>query len=214
MLLLQSTISITQLRKECPFVSTRDEKTTRNISTVVCKSHYWPSHSAEDKQELDRYLDRSCNQADPDLKHSIKSKGSTPCKSVSHVWVLSLSHVTMVYYAMLQLTGATVKSSEQHNETGKSRTKQDNEDCLKTLRFLKHDNTVSQAGDATVDPHAMFNRMITVAARESNIEEFFHYEKIQERMSFFKNTIIIKRDKPSLRIVNMLEEESLDDIRN
>ena len=60
----------------------------------------------------------------------------------------------------------------------------------------------------------MFNRMITVAARESNIEEFFHYEQIQERMSFFKNTMIIKRDKPSLRIVNMLEEESLDDIRN
>ena len=26
--------------------------------------------------------------------------------------------------------------------------------------------------------------------------------------------MIIKRDKPSLRIVNMLEEESLDDIRN
>ena len=212
--MLQLTISITQSRKECPSISTRDEKTTRNISTVVCKSHYWPSHSAEDKQELDRYLDRSCNQTDPDLKCSIKSKGSTPYKSVCHVWVLSPSHVTMVHYAMLQLIGATVKSSEQHDKIGKSRTKQDYEDCLKTLRFLKHDNTVSQTGDATVDPHAMFNRMITVAARESNIEEFFHYEQTQEPMPFFKNTMIIKRGKPSLRIVNLLEEESLDDIRN
>ena len=60
----------------------------------------------------------------------------------------------------------------------------------------------------------MFNRMITVAARESNIEEFFHYEQTQEPMPFFKNTMIIKRGKPSLRTVNLLEEESLDDIRN
>ena len=79
----------------------------------------------------------------------------------------------MVHYAMLQLIGATVKSSEQHDKIGKSRTKQDYEDCLKTLRFLKHDNTVSETGDATVDAHAMLNRMITVAARESNIEDFF-----------------------------------------
>ena len=79
----------------------------------------------------------------------------------------------MVHYAMLQLIGATVKSSEQHDKIGKSRIKQDYEDCLKTLRFLKHDNTVSETGDATVDAHAMLNRMITVAARESNIEDFF-----------------------------------------
>ena len=57
--------------------------------------------------------------------------------------------------------------------------------------------------------------MITVAAQEGNIEEFFHYELTQEPMLLFKNGIMRKRDKPSLRKV-MTEEEVIkkDDIKN
>ena len=153
----------------------------------------------------------------------------------------------MVHDAMLQLTGAAAKSSEQHEEIGKSRTKQDYQDCLKflnwlairnaflipdenlhslssgmvsiqgkddvnceraedigkkiqaaldntaynnasikrkdqikTLKFLQHDKTVSKTGGAAFHSHATFNRMITVAVREDNIEEFFHYDLTQD----------------------------------
>ena len=54
-------------------------------------------------------------------------------ESVRHVWVFSLCHVAMVHDVMLQLTGAAGKSSEQHEEIGKSRTKQDHQDCLNFL---------------------------------------------------------------------------------
>ena len=89
-------------------------------------------------------------------------------------------------------------------------------DQVKMFRSLLHDNTVSQTVDATVDPNSMFSKMTTVAAREYNIEEFFHYELIQEPMSLFKNGMIRKSDKPSIRKVIMPEEDSIkkDDIRN
>ena len=72
---------------------------------------------------------------------SIKSRGGLTAgrgmtESVHHVWFLSLCHVAMVHDAMLQLTGAAAKSSEQHEEIGKSRTKQDYQDCLKFLNWL------------------------------------------------------------------------------
>ena len=75
------------------------------------------------------------------LMRSIKSRGGLTggrgmTESVHHVWFLSLCHVTMVHDAMLQLTGAAAKSSEQHEEIGKSRTKQDYQDCLKFLNWL------------------------------------------------------------------------------
>ena len=58
--------------------------------------------------------------------------------------------------------------------------------------------------------------MITVAAQEGNIEEFFHYELTQEPMLLFKNGMMRKPDKPSLRKVTMTEEEVIkkDDIKN
>ena len=62
--------------------------------------------------------------------HSIKSRGGLTggrgmTESVHHSWVLSLSHVAMIHDGMVQLTGAATKSSEQHQEMGRSRTKQD-----------------------------------------------------------------------------------------
>ena len=58
--------------------------------------------------------------------------------------------------------------------------------------------------------------MITVAAGEDNIEEFFHFELTQEPMSLFKNEMMGKPDKQSLRKVIMPEEEAIkkDDIKN
>ena len=75
------------------------------------------------------------------LMRSIKSRGGLTggrgmTESVCHVWVLSLCHVAMIHDAMLQLTGAAVKSSEQHQEMGTSRTKQDYQDCQKLLAWL------------------------------------------------------------------------------
>ena len=55
----------------------------------------------------------------------------------------------------------------------------------------------------------MFNRMMTVAAQEDNIEEFFHYELTQEPMLLFKNEMRRKPDKQSLRKVIMPEEEAV-----
>ena len=79
------------------------------------------------------------------LMRSIKSRGGLTggrgmTESVRHVCVLSLCHVAMVHDAMLQLTGAAAKSSEQHEEIGKSRTKQDYQDCLKFFNWLTRRN--------------------------------------------------------------------------
>ena len=57
-------------------------------------------------------------------------------ESVRHLWVLSLSHVATVHDAMLQLTSAVSKSSEQHEEICKSRIKQDYQDCLNFYDWL------------------------------------------------------------------------------
>ena len=57
---------------ECPPLPSRDQKTTRNTSMVVCTIHQWSSHCAEDKQELEQYLDRSCDWTDPDAFYQIK----------------------------------------------------------------------------------------------------------------------------------------------
>ena len=75
------------------------------------------------------------------LMLSIKSMGGLTgdrgiTESVRHVWALSLCHVAMVHDAMLQLTGAAAKSSEQHEEIRKSRTKHDYQDCVKFLNWL------------------------------------------------------------------------------
>ena len=57
-------------------------------------------------------------------------------ESVRHSWVLSVNHVAMIHEAMIQLTGAASRSSEQHQDLGKSRTKQDYHDCAKFIDWL------------------------------------------------------------------------------
>ena len=70
------------------------------------------------------------------LIRSIKSRGTLTggrgmTKSVSHALVLSFSHVAMIHNAMVQITCAANKSSEQHQEVGRSRTNQDYHESLK-----------------------------------------------------------------------------------
>ena len=88
-------------------------------------------------------------------------------------------------------------------------------DQIKMLKFLQHDKTVSKTGGAAFHLHAMFNWMIAIAAREDNIEEFFHHELTQESMPLFKNGMMRRPDKPFLRKVIMPEEGAIkkDDIK-
>ena len=211
------------------------------------------------------------------LMCSIKSRGGLNgvqgmTESVRHAWVLNLSHVATIQDAMVQLTGAATKSSEQHQEMGRSRTKQDYHDSLKfldwlTLRnpFLVPDNNLhllstglvsteeddincekaedvgrtiqatlgnaffkdasvkrkgqikpletlqqstktTEGEDQSIDSSVMFDRIVTIAPREGNIEEFFQYELTREPMSLFKNRMMRKPDKAALRKVIMLEK--------
>ena len=55
----------------------------------------------------------------------------------------------------------------------------------------------------------MFNRMVTIAAREDNIEELFQYELTREPMSLFKGGMMRKPDKAALRKVIMPEKNAI-----
>ena len=212
---------------------------------------------------------------------SIKSRGGLiggrgMTESVRHSWVLSLSHVAMIHDSMVQLTGATTKLSEQHQEMGRSRTKQDYHDCLKFLDWLalrnlflvldnnlhslstglvsiegeddvncekaedaarniqatldnvlvnsasikrkdqvkpleslQHTSKATQGGDPSIDSCVMFNRMVTIAAREDNIEELFQYELTREPMSLFKGGMMRKPYKAAWRKVIMPEKNAI-----
>ena len=55
--------------------------------------------------------------------------------------------------------------------------------------------------------------MIAVAEREESLEQFFEYELTSEQMSIFKEGMMRKPDKPSLRKVLLPESESLTLVR-
>ena len=65
--------------------------------------------------------------------NSIKSRGGLTrghgmTDSVHHLWVLSLSHSSIVHQSMMTRSGLDLKSSEQHIDMGESRRKHDYED--------------------------------------------------------------------------------------
>ena len=67
------------------------------------------------------------------LMKSNKSRGGLTrwrgmTDSVRHLWVLSLSHSSIVHQSMMTLSGLDLKSSEQHIDMGESRRKRDYED--------------------------------------------------------------------------------------
>ena len=79
------------------------------------------------------------------LMRSLKTRGGLTVgrgmsESVRHQWVLSLSHSASIHNAMVQVTGAAYKSSEQHHEMGVTRTKQDFKDCGKLLDWFAEHN--------------------------------------------------------------------------
>ena len=81
-------------------------------------------------------------------------------------------------------------------------------DQVKPLSSLR--NTISKkVGEKLPDPKALFNRMVTIAEREENLERFFQYELTVEPMSLFQDGMMRKPDKPSLRKAIILEEDAM-----
>ena len=75
------------------------------------------------------------------MMRSIKSRGGLTgdrgmAESIRHMWALSLSKMASVHDAIIQLSGISAKSREQHEEIGKSRTIQDYKDCQKFYEWL------------------------------------------------------------------------------
>ena len=81
-------------------------------------------------------------------------------------------------------------------------------DLVKPLESLQHGNKV-KGGMANIDSKVIFNRMIAVAVREESLEQFFEYELTSEPISIFKEGMMRKPDKPSLRKVLLPDSEPL-----
>ena len=72
-------------------------------------------------------------------------------------------------------------------------------DMIKPLQSLIEEDNKSKDDTAGIDPTVMFTRMIVVAEREDSLQPFFEYELTTEPMSLFKEGMMRKPDKPSLR---------------
>ena len=64
-------------------------------------------------------------------------------------------------------------------------------------------------GVTMADPCKMFNRLITIASREDDLEPMFKYELTFEPMSLFKVGLMRKPDKPALRNVIVPGEDAV-----
>ena len=73
-----------------------------------------------------------------------------------------------------------------------------------------HQNTVTiNEVKVYINSTALFTRLAAVAKREENEEHYFHYEMTNEPMSLFKQTMMRKPDKSSLRKALVSDEESI-----
>ena len=59
------------------------------------------------------------------------------------------------------------------------------------------------------EPSIMFSRLITVGACEDDLESIFEFEPTYEPILLFKNGMIRKPDKVSLRKVIMCDEDAV-----
>ena len=59
-----------------------------------------------------------------------------------------------------------------------------------------------------INSAALFTRLAAVAKREENEESYFYYKMTNEPMPLFKNMMMRKPDKPSLRKSLVTDEES------
>ena len=72
-----------------------------------------------------------------------------------------------------------------------------------------HQNTVTiNEKKVYINSTALFTRLAAVTKREENKESYFYYEMTNEPMSLFKNMMMLKSDKPSLRKALVTDEES------
>ena len=67
----------------------------------------------------------------------------------------------------------------------------------------------TKSKEEMAEPSIMFNRLITVAMREDDLEPIFEFELTYEPISLFKNGIMRKPDKTSLRKVIMCDEDAV-----
>ena len=63
------------------------------------------------------------------------------------MWALSLLQMASVHDTMIQLPGVSAKTSEQHDEIGKSRTIQDYKDCQRFYEWLTDRNPFHNADE-------------------------------------------------------------------
>ena len=82
------------------------------------------------------------------LMRTIKSRGGLTrgrgmTESVRHLWVLSLNHSASIHQAVMELSGLTLKSSEQHIEIGPTRKNRDYQDGTKFREWLEQHNPFS-----------------------------------------------------------------------
>ena len=60
--------------------------------------------------------------------------------------------------------------------------------------------------DVTINPTLLFNRLSALAGREDNVEKYFDFELTSYPMSLFKDGIMRKQEKASLRHLSLKKE--------
>ena len=114
-------------------------------------SNPWLHHKFEQGMHAIRRSNRNWAGLWPDLvieqtlMRSIKTRGGLTrgrgmTDDVRNLWVLSLSDCASIHQAMTDVSGLTVKSSEQHVEMGMARRTKDHADCKIFLDWLQQRN--------------------------------------------------------------------------
>ena len=145
------------------------------------------------------------------MMRSLKTRGGLTVgrgmtENVRHQWVLSLNHCAAVHNAMTEVTGASYKSSEQHNEMGKSRTKQDSEDCRKLLYWLSERNPFLVPGD---DLRSLSSGLVSVKGKDKvNCEDSeIEGERMQNAIdNELFNEVSFKRNDIIKPLASLLEK--------
>ncbi|KAG1681898.1 Neuroendocrine convertase 1 [Nymphon striatum] len=169
------------------------------------------------------------------LMRSIKSSGGLTRgrgfeENVRHLWVSSISYTAAVHEAMSSLSGVKASSSEQHAEMEFKRRSRDYTDLhsLSTgsVSVCGTDNVncenaesigeciqksidevnFTEAKIKKKDQLCNLNMMTTIAQREEDVEQYFDFELTTRPQSLFKNELMRKPDKASLRKVLLTEE--------
>ena len=115
------------------------------------QKHPWLHHKFEEGFHAVRRSDRYWAGLWSDLiieqtmMRSIKTRGGLTRgrgmnEDTRHLWVLSLSDGAAVHQAMAEVSGLTVKSSEQHVDMGIARRATDYADCQRFLKWLQQRN--------------------------------------------------------------------------